>query len=169
MVKKYVKGKDGKFKGSIADPNGVPEVSESKSIPVLPNFSPDDRNAKRTVVLETLYKQAKLKRDSELNKADKPEPKPELVSMSAKNVETQEIEELEVINPSLRFDSMKAQQNCLVRIPLEDIRFMDRDKITAALGSAIMGSGYSMSRNILTYKRYAENSEYAIYRVDIQK
>jgi hypothetical protein len=46
---------------------------------------------------------------------------------------------------------------------------MDRDKLTAALGFAVMGQGYNMSKNIVIYRKYAEDSEYAIYRVDIQE
>jgi hypothetical protein len=37
MPKKYIKGKDGKFKGSLPDPYALPKSSPSNSLPQLPN------------------------------------------------------------------------------------------------------------------------------------
>jgi hypothetical protein len=169
MSKKYIKGKDGKFKGSLADPNEVPQGSGSQTIPPLPNFSAKDRNAKRVLVLEELHKNALLHRAEEQIQTDSAESKPQTVTMSAKNVESQEVEELAVIDSAFTTESRPPQQDCLVRVPLDEVRFMDRDKLTAALGFAVMGQGYNMSKNIVIYRKYAEDSEYAIYRVDIQE
>jgi hypothetical protein len=168
MSKKYIKSKDGKFKGSLADPNSVPQSAEAANLPPLPQYSIADRNAKRELVLEELHRKVISGRAGDKQPAPVGSQPPTLET-SAKNVETQEVEELEVIDSVFTNESHSPQQGCLVRVPLDEVRFMDRDKLTASLGFAVMGQGYKRAKNIVIYSKYAENSEYAIYRVDIQK
>lgn len=88
------------------------------------------------------------------------------VTMSLKNPVTGKTSEYQVIDSRLTNESRPAQKDVLVRIEKDEARFMDMDKLTYALGYAVMGNGFS-HKNILIYTPFTEDSGYKIYKVDI--
>ena len=167
MAKKYIKGKDGKFKGSIGDPNAVPQALSNTSLPAVPVETTSLIPGQNSDSVMRLYEKAQLLQTSQGSASNLP--KPPTVKMTAKNIETGELEEMEVIESKLTNESRSAESNRLVRIPRDEARFMDRDKLSNALGYAIMGKGFSFFENVVLYERYAEDPDYIVYRVDIEE
>lgn len=167
MAKKYIKGKDGKFKGSIGDPNAVPQAVSNTSLPAIPMETTSLVPGQNSDSIMRLYEKAQLLQSSQNSASNLP--KPPTVKMTAKNIATGQAEEMEVIESRLTNESRSAESNRLVRLPRDEVRFMDRDKLTNALGYSIMGQGFSISKNLVLYERYAEDPEYIVYRVDVKE
>lgn len=162
MSKKYIKGKDGKFKGSIGDPTLVPQATQNTSLPSIPSETSSMPPAENSDNVMRLYQKAQMfQTQSSQNLAP-------TIKMSATNIETGEIEELEVIESVLTNESREPGNDRLVRLSKDEVKFMDRDKITNALGYSIMGQGFSMFKNLVLYKQYAEDKDYIIYKVDVK-
>jgi hypothetical protein len=173
MTKKYIKGKDGKFKGSIGDANAIPKPPSNTSMPIAPENTSLQPGGNSEDILKVYEKAQLFQNNKSPNPQNASAPSASTVQypttqMVAKNLETGVTEELEVIESKLTNESREPASDILVSLPKDEIRFMDRDKITNALGYSVMGQGFSMFNNLVLYKPYAENSEYIIYKVDIK-
>ncbi len=173
MTKKYIKGKDGKFKGSVGDANAIPKPPSNTSLPIVPENTSLKPGGNSEDILKVYEKAQLFQNNKSPNQQDASTPSSPTVQyptiqMVAKNLETGATEELEVIESRLTNESREPASDILVSLPKDEIRFMDRDKITNALGYSVMGQGFSMFNNLVLYKPYAENSEYIIYKVDIK-
>jgi hypothetical protein len=173
MTKKYIKGKDGKFKGSIGDPNAIPKPPSNTSMPTAPENTSLKPGGNSEDILKVYEKAQLFQNNKSLHQQDASTQSVSAaqyptIPMVAKNLETGETEELEVIESKLTNESREPASDILVSLPKDEIRFMDRDKITNALGYSVMGQGFSMFNNLVLYKPYAENSEYMIYKVDVK-
>jgi hypothetical protein len=75
-------------------------------------------------------------------------------------------EELEVIKSQLggEAQNLESGESVYVEVPKEEVRFMDRDKLTYALGYAIFKDSFN-NNTILTYATYGTSGDSNIYLV----